>query len=110
MSLTDEFTKTEAYAALTRNIYRDATEAPSVGLMKARLAEMLDALLMPKEPEAKILFNLFDELYSLDRFGDDEPHWNLLVFAELAREMAYAYTDHFHNSLEAFSQSEKDGA
>ena len=105
MPTSQEFALTEEYAALVRNQYAGLTESPHLFTIKARLYELLHVLLEPHDPLAPILFNLFDEMNTLWQLDEDSA-WIL----EEARDIAYVYTRHFHDSLEQYRALMNGGA
>ena len=93
MPISQEFAHTQEYAALVRNQYAGLTESPHLFTIKARLYELMHVLLDPHDPLASILFNLFDEMNTIRQLDEDSA-WIL----EEARDIAYVYTRHFHDS------------
>lgn len=92
----------DEYNDLTLNLYaevagRSRPNAPSPAAIRARLIAQVGALLQDGAPEYEILFNLFDEMYTLAKKA--VVHGDEMLYIELAREAAFTRTARFRGEL-----------
>ncbi len=85
----------EYLRSLSRNIYAAGAPYPSPGQLKARMVELCDAAVHDESEEGDILFNIFDELYTLIEHAADEGP----VLLEVARDAAFMRSSRFRDAL-----------
>ena len=83
-------------ADLTRSVFADVDEHPSIHAVKARMAALFDMAASDESEACDVQFVLFDELQTLYRRWPDEVG----AWLEIAREAAFARTAQFRAALD----------